>query len=228
MLTEAMISPWTSTAIAAAIEAHRPKLLFLASPNNPSGNWLDDHAFERLLALPVVVVLDEAYVEFADHASRAGRVLDRDNLVVLRTFSKAAGIAGLRLGYGVFPQWLVHELLKFKQPYNVNVAASVAGIASLRNADQIEAVVEKLKAERVRLYALLDTLPGLETVPGSQANFILCRVLGRDARDLKLGLERGGILVRHYDKRGLEGCIRISVGRPEHTDALIGALRDLI
>ena len=88
-------------AIAAAIEAHRPKLLFLASPNNPSGNWLDDHAFERLLALPVVVVLDEAYVEFADHASRAGRVLDRDNLVVLRTFSKAAGIAGLRLGYGV-------------------------------------------------------------------------------------------------------------------------------
>ena len=214
--------------IAAAVEAHRPKLLFLTSPNNPSGNWLDDHAFERLLALPVVVVLDEAYVEFADHASRARRVLGRENLVVLRTFSKAAGIAGLRLGYGVFPIWLVHELLKFKQPYNVNVAAGVAGIASLRNAEQIEAVVQKLKAERARLYALLDALPGIETVPGSQANFILCRILGRDAHELKLALERGGILVRHYDKRGLEGCIRISVGRPEHTDALVGALRDLI
>ena len=214
--------------IAAAVEAHRPKLLFLTSPNNPSGNWLDDHAFERLLALPVVVVLDEAYVEFADHASRARRVLDRENLVVLRTFSKAAGIAGLRLGYGVFPVWLVHELLKFKQPYNVNVAAGVAGIASLRNAEQIEAVVQKLKAERTRLYALLDALPGIETVPGSQANFILCRVLGRDAHELKLALERVGILVRHYDKRGVEGCIRISVGRPEHTDALVGGLRDLI
>ena len=135
---------------------------------------------------------------------------------------------GFRLGYGIFPQWLMHELLKFKQPYNVNVAASVAGIASLRNADQIETVVEKLKAERTRLYALLDALPQIEAVPGSQANFILCRVLGRDARDLKLALERVGILVRHYDKPGLEGCIRISVGRPEHTDALIGALRDLI
>ena len=214
-------------AIAAAVQAHRPKLLFLTSPNNPSGNWLDDRTFESLLALPVVVVLDEAYVEFADHPSRAGRVLDCDNLVVLRTFSKAAGIAGLRLGYGVFPQWLMHEFWKFKQPYNVNAAASVAGIASLRNVDQIDAVVEKLKAERSRLYALLETLPGIEAIPGSQGNFILCRVVGRDAHDLKLALERIGTLVRHYDKPGLAGCIRISVGLPEHTDALIGALRDL-
>ena len=80
--------------IAAAVEAHRPKLLFLTSPNNPSGNWLGGNALDRLLALPVVVVLDEAYVEFADHASRASRALDHDNLVVLRTFSKAAGMAG--------------------------------------------------------------------------------------------------------------------------------------
>ena len=215
-------------AIAAAVEAHRAKLLFLASPNNPSGNWLDDGALDRLLALPVVVVLDEAYVEFADHRSRASRVLDHDNLVVLRTFSKAAGIAGLRLGYGIFPRWLMRELWKFKQPYNVSAAASVAGMASLRNADQIEAVVEKLKAQRSRLYARLAPLPGIEAVPGSQANFILCRITGRDAHDLKLALERGGILVRHYDKRGLDRCIRISVGRPEHTDALAGALLDMM
>ena len=214
-------------AVEAAVEAHGPKLAFLTSPNNPSGNRLDDDAFERLLALPVVVVLDEAYVEFADHPSRAARVLDRDNLVVLRTFSKAAGIAGLRLGYGIFPRWLMDELLKFKQPYNVNVAASVAGVASLRHAEQIQAVVGKIRTERARLYARLDALPGIEAVPGSQANFILCRVLRRDARELKLALERRGILVRHYAKRGLESCIRITVGRPEHTDALIGALDDL-
>ena len=212
-------------AIAAAAETIRAKLLFLASPNNPSGGWLDDDVLDRLLALPIMVVLDEAYVEFADHASRASRVLDHDNLVVLRTFSKAAGIAGLRLGYGIFPDWLMRELWKFKQPYNVNVAASVAGIASLRHADRIEAVVEKLKAERSRLYDVLAPLPGIEAVPGSQANFILCRITRRNARDLKLALERRGILVRYYDKPGLDNCIRISVGRPEHTDALIGALR---
>ena len=212
-------------AIAAAAETLRAKLLFLASPNNPSGGWLDDDALDRLLALPIMVVLDEAYVEFADHASRAPRALDHDNLVVLRTFSKAAGIAGLRLGYGIFPEWLMQELWKFKQPYNVNVAASVAGIASLRHAGRIETVVEKLKAERSRLYEMLASLPGIEAVPGSQANFILCRVVRQNARDLKLALERRGILVRHYDKPGLDNCIRISVGRPEHTDALIGALR---
>ena len=212
-------------AIVAEAEARRPKLLFLASPNNPSGGWLDDDALDRLLALPIVVVLDEAYVEFADHASRALRVPACDNLVVLRTFSKAAGIAGLRLGYGIFPEWLAQELWKFKQPYNVNVAASVAGIASLRHADRIEKVVATLKAERSRLYEMLASLPGIEAVPGSQANFILCRVARRNARDLKLALERRGILVRHYDKPGLDNCIRISVGRPEHTDALIAVLR---
>ena len=212
-------------AIAAAAETRRAKLLFLASPNNPSGGWLDDDALDRLLALPLVAVLDEAYVEFADYPSRVPRVLDHDNLVVLRTFSKAAGIAGLRLGYGMFPEWLMQELWKFKQPYNVNVAASVAGIASLRHADRIAAVVATLKAERSRLYEMLASLPGIEAVPGSQANFILCRVVRRNARDLKLSLERRGILVRHYDKPGLDNCIRISVGRSEHTDALIGALR---
>ncbi len=214
--------------VAAAAEAHRTKLLFLASPNNPSGGWLDDTALDRFLALPVVVVLDEAYVEFADHASRASRVLARDNLVVLRTFSKAAGIAGLRLGYGIFPDWLMHELWKFKQPYNVSAAASVAGVASLRCTDRIEEVVKTLKAVRSRLYERLATLPGIETVPGSQANFVLCRVIGRDARGLKLALERGGVLVRHYDQPGIENCIRISVGRPEHTDALVDALRSLV
>ena len=86
-------------------------------------------------------------------------------------------------------------------------------------------MVEKLKAERSRLYEMLASLPSIEAVPGSQANFILCRVVRRNARDLKLALERRGILVRHYDKPGLDNCIRISVGRPEHTDALIGALR---
>lgn len=205
-------------------EHGRVKLLFLTSPNNPSGTWLPDGDLVRLLRLPVMVVLDEAYVEFADHPSRASWVLQHDNLVVLRTFSKAAGIAGLRLGYGICPAWLMTELWKFKQPYNVNVAATVAGLASLRDLDYLRATVEKLKAERRRLGELLATIEHLAPQP-SEANFVLCPVIGRSAKTVKEMLERQGILVRYYNKPGLDNCIRISVGRPEQTDRLIAALR---
>jgi histidinol-phosphate aminotransferase len=207
-------------------QADRIKLLFLTSPNNPTGNWLPDDELRRLLALPVVVVLDEAYVDFADHESRAGWVLHHENLVVLRTFSKAAGIAGLRLGYGICPGWLMAQLWKFKQPYNVNVAAAVAGLASLRHSEQIREVVDKIKAERTRLFAALAEIPYLRPYP-SQSNFILCDVIGVEGKALKLALEQQGILVRHYRKPRLENCIRISVGRPEQTDRLIAALQTL-
>ena len=208
------------------LQGGRPKILFLTSPNNPSGNWLPDDELRQLLALPLLVVLDEAYVEFADYPSRADWVLQYDNLVVLRTFSKAAGIAGLRLGYGICPLWLMEALWKFKQPYNVNVAAAVAGIASLRHVEQIMAVVETLKIERRRLFAALQTIPYLQPQP-SQANFILCKVVGRNARELKGALEQQGILVRYYNKTGLDNCIRISVGRPDQTDRLLTGLRTL-
>jgi histidinol-phosphate aminotransferase len=205
----------------------QPKLLFLTSPNNPTGNWLSAADLTRLLQLPLLVVLDEAYVEFADHPSRAGWVLRHDNLVVLRTFSKAAGIAGLRLGYGICPAWLIALLWQFKQPYNVNVAAAVAGLASLRHVEQIDDVVAKLKAERARLIAALVADVAYLRPHPSQANFILCDVVDRSARELKLALEQRGILVRHYDKPGLQNCIRISVGRPEQTDRLLDELRRL-
>jgi histidinol-phosphate aminotransferase len=195
------------------------KLLFITAPNNPTGNWLPDEELRRLLALPVMVVLDEAYVEFADHPSRADWVLRHENLVILRTFSKAAGIAGLRLGYAICPDWLMTQLWKFKQPYNVNVAATVAALASLRHR-------ERLKGERSRLLAGLHQVPYLHPYP-SQANFILCDVVGREAKALKLALEGQGVLVRHYNKPGLQNCIRISVGRPEQTDRLLEVLHSL-
>jgi len=202
------------------------KILFLTSPNNPTGNLLTDSELTRLLALPLVVVLDEAYIEFAESPSRSDWVLHHDNMVVLRTFSKAAGIAGLRLGYGICPAWLMPQLWKFKQPYNVNVAASVAGLASLRHVEQSYDVVDKLKNERARLFAGLQGVPYLRPYP-SQSNFILCDVVGREGKSLKMALERKGILVRHYSKPRLENCIRISVGRPEQTDRLLAALHEL-
>jgi histidinol-phosphate aminotransferase len=204
----------------------RVKILFVTSPNNPTGNLLTDEELQRLLALPTLVVLDEAYVEFADEPSRAEWVLRHESLVILRTFSKAAGIAGLRLGYGICPGWLMPQLWKFKQPYNVNVAAAVAGLASLRHVEQIYEVVEKLKNERVRLFAALQAVPYLRPYP-SQSNFILCDVIGREGKSVKLALERKGILVRHYNKARLENCIRISVGRSEQTDRLLAELHQL-
>jgi|SRR5579859_3269904 len=203
--------------------AHNPKLLFLTSPNNPDGSVISDADLRRLLALPVGVVLDEAYIEFHG-PSRLAWVLEHENLMVLRTFSKRAGLAGLRVGYGAFPAALMPHLWKIKQPYNVSVAASGAAIAALDDAGYMADMVARLTAERERLAACLATVSYLQPYP-SRANFILCRVTGRDARQLKLALEREGILVRYFNKPGLTDCIRISVGKPEHTDALINALR---
>ena len=204
-----------------------PKLLFLTSPNNPTGELLDRADLERLLDLPLLVIVDEAYIEFAglDH-SVAEWVPARENLVVLRTFSKWAGIAGLRLGYGIFPSWLMPVLWKVKQPYNVNVGATLAGLVSLANRAEIGKTVAALVGERGRLFQLLAGVSFLEPFP-SHANFILCRVVGRAAADLKAALAQRGILVRHYATRELAGFIRISVGRPGDTDMLIAALAEI-
>jgi histidinol-phosphate aminotransferase len=205
--------------------ARTPKLLFLTSPNNPDGSIIDDAALRQLLQLPVGVVLDEAYVEFHGQ-SRLGWVREHGNLMVLRTFSKRAGLAGLRIGYGAFPAALMPHLWKIKQPYNVSVAASAAALAALGDAEYMAGVVARLTAERERLAQCLAAIPYLEPYP-SRANFVLCRVVGRDARALKLALEQRGVLVRYFDKPGLTDCIRISVGKPEHTDALLAVLKAL-
>jgi len=204
-----------------------PKLLFLTSPNNPDGGLLDPADLKRLLALPLLVIVDEAYIEFAGLEHSVARwVPEYDNLIVLRTFSKWAGIAGLRLGYGVFPAWLMPTLWKAKQPYNVNVAATVAGLTSLAHRAAIQPTIDALVAERERLYRALAAVPFLRPYP-SRANFVLCRVEGRDARELKAALAARGILVRHYARPGLENCIRVSAGRPEQTDALLEALGEV-
>lgn len=204
-----------------------PKLIFVASPNNPDGSVVSDHDLRRLLALPVGVVLDEAYVDFqGPGASRLSWVLEHDNLMVLRTFSQNAGLAGLRVGYGAFPSAIAPHLWKIKQPYSVSTAASAAALAALADPAYMAEKVALLTAERERLALALAKIPYLRPFP-SRANFVLCRVVGRDARALKLALEGEGILVRHYASPDLADCLRISAGKPEHTDLLIQALQRL-
>ena len=217
-------------AIRKAVQIHQPKILFIASPNNPDGSLLDAKILDELLSFPLLVVLDEAYIEFAGEnlgssLSRIREVSSRENLIVLRTFSKWAGLAGLRVGYGAFPNWLMPTLWKSKQPYNVNVAASVAAQVSLEHADELAKVVERLKNERIRSYSALQEISYLKPYP-TQSNFILCRVIDREAAELKLRLaQEHGIFIRYFNKPGLRDHIRISVGRPQDTDLLITALK---
>lgn len=220
-------------AIYKATETHRPKILFIATPNNPDGSLLAPNIIDELLRLPMLVVLDEAYIEFAGenlgaNLSRLREVPTRENLVVLRTFSKWAGLAGLRIGYGAFPLWLMSTLWKSKQPYNVNVAASIAAQVSLEHADQLKQVVERLKAERTRLLTALRDIPYLQPYP-TESNFILCRVVGRDAAALKSRLAQAhGVFIRYFNKPGLQDHVRMSVGRPQDTDTLLRALESEI
>lgn len=220
------------TSIHRAVETHRPKMFFITSPNNPDGSVLDSMTIDELLSLPTLIVLDEAYIEFAGenlgaNLSRIREVPSRENLVVLRTFSKWAGLAGLRIGYGAFPLWLMPILWKSKQPYNVNVAASVAAQVSLEHVDELTEVVELLRTERTRLFATLQEIPYLKPYP-TQSNFILCKVVDCDAAELKAQLaQEHGVFIRYFNKPGLRDHIRISVGKPEDTDKLINALRTL-
>jgi len=231
-----------------AIQAERRvKLLFVNSPNNPDGSLTSREDLLQLLDLPLVVVIDEAYGEFSG-ASVVDLVPEHPNLIVLRTFSKWAGLAGLRIGYGVFPLGIIRHLWKIKQPYNINVAAQAAALASLEDLEYLRANVQRIVAERERLYTELRKFDFLRPYP-SRSNFILCRVLslskgrvlspvlssveglskgrvlGWDACELKVSLERAGILVRYFDKPYLRDCIRISVGKPEQTEVLLQALR---
>ncbi len=212
-------------AIAAAVLSSGAKLIFLPSPNNPTGNNVAREHVKQLLELPVILVLDEAYAEFSD-GSVAEWVGQHPNLVVLRTFSKWAGLAGLRIGYGLVPEWLIEHLWKIKPPYNTNVAAEVAVLQSLAEAAILHARAQLIVAERERLFVALQALDGLHPFP-SQANFILCRVERGDAAQLKQQLAQRGILVRHYRTPELANCIRISIGLAQQHDTVLAALRDL-
>ena len=205
------------------------KLLFLASPNNPTGNPLPREQLLRLLELPILLVADEAYAEFSGE-SVIDLVGSMPNLVVLRTFSKWAGLAGMRIGYAVAHEDLLAYIWKIKQPYNLNVAAEAAAIAALEDLDYLRGNIARLIAEREGLAAALGRFQGLH-VYTSQANFLLCRLSGRGegiGLHVRDTLRKRGILIRAYDKPGLRACVRFSIGRPDQTDALLLALHEII
>lgn len=217
-----------------AIETHQPKLLFLTSPNNPDGSLVDPETVAKLMDYDLLVVLDEAYIEFADPEglglakSLAPLAAKSENLIVLRTFSKLAGLAGLRVGYGIFPSWLMPTIWKAKQPYNVNVAASSAAIAAIEDLAYLRETVAKLVSERERVIRELNSFPNIKVFP-SNANFILCSILKGDAGQIKAKLaSEHGIFIRYFNKPGLDDRVRVSIGTPEQNDLFLKVLKTLL
>jgi histidinol-phosphate aminotransferase len=211
---------------ARATQRGLPKLIFVTSPNNPDGSLLSDDDLKRLLDLPAIVVLDEAYVEFSCQPSRIQWVREFPNLIVLRTFSKWAGLAGLRIGYGGFPRDIIEHLWKIKQPYNVPVSGQLAALVSLRDRERLLERVARLVEQREQTYAALSRIEWLEPYP-SQANFILCKVKDRPAMAVKRQLADHGILVRYYNSPKLTDHLRFSIGTPAQMVQLAQVLNQL-
>ena len=170
--------------------------------------------------------MDEAYYEFCGQ-TMAPLVREHDNLVVLRTLSKWAGLAGLRIGYGIMSPTVVSHIMDIKSPYNVNVAAEAALLASLEDAPALMENVSKIVSERDRMFSMLEEISGVTVWP-SQGNFILCQFAPGRSQGIFEGLSNRGIFVRDFGSERLQDCFRVAVGTPDQTDAFIGALKELI
>jgi histidinol-phosphate aminotransferase len=211
------------------VEAHQPDVVFLTSPNNPTGLVEPADRVQQLLDVaPGLVVVDEAYAQFADWTA-LDLVADDRPLVVTRTFSKTWSMAGARLGYLIGPTWLVDELDKVVLPYHLDAVKQIAGRIALRFTDDMNDRVHHVVVERQRIERELAALP-LEVFP-SGANFVLFRVLpgGVDGRGVWQGLVDRSVLVR--DCSGwprLDGCLRVTVGTPEENTAFLAALADVL
>ena len=208
-----------------AIERTGAKLLFIASPNNPTGNLLPESDARAILETGVVLVVDETYYEFCGETT-AGLLDEYENLVVIRSFSKWAGIAGLRIGYALGSELIVDHLMTIKQPYNLNIAAESAGIAALENKVKLLARIDTLTAERKRIESVIDELNGVSYSP-STANFLLIKFEHRSGDEAYELLARRGIFARKFSGRRLENSIRVSVGTPPQNDLVISALQEI-
>ncbi|MBS3965499.1 MAG: histidinol-phosphate transaminase [Methylomonas sp.] len=208
-----------------AIETERPSLIFLAYPNNPTGNLFDAAAMQRILtAAPGLVVVDEAYAPFAD-ASFLGQLARYPNLLVMRTVSKL-GLAGLRLGFLVGDPVLLAQLDKVRLPYNINCLTQSTATFVLRNPQFLYEQIGWIREQRTEVMTALMALDGIATYPSS-ANFILFRVLSKSADEVFAALKQQGVLVKNVSPQGgvLQGCLRVTIGRPTENLAFLNALR---
>ncbi|MCP5419235.1 MAG: histidinol-phosphate transaminase [Gammaproteobacteria bacterium] len=212
------------TALLATLEDRQPAVVFLAYPNNPTGNRFAPEEVERIIAAaPGLVVVDEAYFSFAEH-SFLDSVPNHDNLLVMRTVSKM-GLAGLRLGLLVgAPDWLA-ELEKLRLPYNINVLTQISAEFALEHTALLAEQARCIRRDRELLGKALNALPGVTAYP-SEANFILFRTPPGSAKRVHGALREAGVLIKDLSRAHalLNDCLRVTVGTPEENQAFLNAL----
>jgi len=211
-----------------AIKTQQPALIFLAYPNNPTGNlFAQDEVVDIIKAADGLVVVDEAYHPFAC-TSFMPRLGEFENLLVMRTVSKM-GLAGLRLGLLAGPDKWIAEFDKIRLPYNINILTQVTAEFALKHAGVFEEQAGIIRQQRDVLFAALSEFAQFQVYP-SKANFILLRIINADATEIFQALKAGGILIKNLHAAGgvLQQCLRITVGRPEENRALLAALKDII
>jgi histidinol-phosphate aminotransferase len=213
-------------AMLAAIETHKPAIVYLAYPNNPTANLWNDAVIDRVVAAVGrqngLVVFDEAYQPFSSRTWMT-RVGQHAHVLVMRTMSKF-GLAGVRIGYLVGAQALIAELEKVRPPYNVSVLNAEAAMFAIEHVDEYARQAATLRAERERLQVALKALPGAQPFP-SEANMILVRV--PDAQRAFQGMKQRGVLVKNVSGLHplLANCLRLTVGTPEENTLMIDALK---
>ncbi|MDQ2149177.1 histidinol-phosphate transaminase [Alcaligenaceae bacterium C4P045] len=212
-----------------AIATHRPKVVFLAMPNNPTGgSWAPTDVAAIIAAAPGLVVIDEAYQPFTDHTWMP-QVLDFDNVVVMRTVSKI-GLAGLRFGYVAGDAAWIGAFDKIRPPYNIGVLTQAVLHVVLKHKAVLDAQAAQMRADRAPLAEALAALPGTTVYP-SAGNFLLVRFSGTlDGNTIHRSLKERRILVRNFGHSHplLADCLRISIGTPDENAALLAALKDLL
>lgn len=213
-------------AIAEAIDENT-KLIFICSPNNPTGNSIIRTDIETILAnFKGLVVIDEAYINYARQKTFIQELTEYPNLVVLQTFSKAWGLAALRLGMAFASRPVIDILNKIKPPYNINQATQDIALEALKNIGQVNDWIKATVNERELLSTALAGLAKVKRVFPSDANFILVEI--EDALAIYNALVEQGIIVRDRSKVTLcEGCLRITIGTPQENDTLVQALKSL-
>lgn len=215
--------------ILAAID-QRTKLILICNPNNPTGNLFDPAAVARIVAdAPCLVAIDEAYAEFAG-ASHLASMDEAPNLAILRTLSKFAGLAGARVGYGVFPESLMPYLLRVMPGFcNVSAAATAAAIAALADHEYNRATVHRIVGDREALADRLRAIPGVDPLP-SATNFLLVRLPVDNAGPVVRELANRGVYVRHFGNPafGIADCLRVSIGTPEDNAVFADELESIL